>query len=77
LSEIKNDLIFECKSAEQIGGVQLRKGDILKFEQPDFEEVLKIKNLILSKLNQKSTAIIFFHLDKTCLKNYETKTLFE
>lgn len=77
LSEMKNDLIFECKSSGQIGGLQLRKGDILKFEQPDFEEVLKIKNLILSKLNQKSTAIIFFHLDKTCLKNYETKTLFE
>ncbi len=77
LSETKNDLIFECKSAGQIGGLQLRKGDILKFEQPDFEEVLKIKKLILSKLNQKSTAIIFFHLDKTCLKNYETKTLFE
>ncbi|MBK9935135.1 MAG: hypothetical protein IPP05_13605 [Cytophagaceae bacterium] len=77
LSETKNDLIFECKSSGQIGGVHLRKGDVLKFEQPEFDEVLKIKKLILSKLNQKSTAIILFHLDKTCLKNYETKTLFE
>ena len=77
LSETKNALIFECKSSGQIGGVHLRKGDVLKFEQPEFDEVLKIKKLILSKLNQKSTAIILFHLDKTCLKNYETKTLFE
>lgn len=77
LSEIKKDALFECKSPGQIGGIQLRKGDILKMEKPDFDEILKIKNLILSKLNQKKTSIILFHLDKTCLEKYDTKALFE
>ncbi len=75
-SELQQITIFEltdkfntfiCLKDSTLHDFSFRKGDLLRYESPDFQEMKLIKQAILARLKNKEVEIIYFHLHKDCL----------
>ena len=62
LFEVKNDAIFNNFS--------VRKGDIFRCEDSDFEEILEGAKLILDKISNEKLTFALYHLDEKSLTTY-------
>jgi hypothetical protein len=56
-------------------GYALQKDDILRDEQSDFKEILRIAEIISSKLKNTPCRVSFYHLDSVILKKYSLHEL--
>ena len=58
-----------------IDGIELKKGDVLRSENSDYNEVLKVAGIISSEINNNNPRLALFHLDSLILKKYSTHEL--
>lgn len=52
------------------GGIELKKGDVIRHETAEFKEIERVKSDISRKHNMKNSRQIIYHLDSTNLSNY-------
>ena len=64
----KKDNVYTVRNGFYQEGKYLAAGDEIRFEESDFEEILKTKKLIESQLQEYS--IILYHLDSKNLSKY-------
>jgi hypothetical protein len=79
LTEIQDNEAFEktelgnqflCTSDVQFKNISLRKNDILKYENSDFDQINKTKNRVLQQTKAPETTLILYHLDEKNLSNF-------
>lgn len=61
---------YEVISAHSIEKHDLTKGDEIRFEQSDFSEIIKVRQLIEKSFSLENSTIILYHLDSANLSNY-------
>ena len=54
---------------------ELCKGDIIRLENSNHDEIVKVKHLVESKLRQDKYSVILYHLDSTNLSKYTTNEI--
>lgn len=67
-TELENQ--FLCTSDVQFKNISLRKNDILKYENSDFDQINKTKNRVLQQTKAPETTLILYHLDEKNLSNF-------
>jgi hypothetical protein len=70
LFKVKNDTLFENFS--------IRKGDIFRCEESNFEEIFNSSEIILDKISNEKLTFALYHLEEKCLSKYsndQIKTL--
>lgn len=67
LFEVKNDGVFKNFS--------IRKGDIFRCENSDFEEIFEGSALILDKISNEKLTFALYHLDEKSLTTYSNDQL--
>lgn len=65
-----NSRRFTLRDTLNIDGSQLLPGDLVRIEQSDFREILKVKNLVERKLGTGNYSVALYHLDISNLNNY-------
>jgi hypothetical protein len=66
---------FEILKDTLLQGYELKKGDILKDEQSNYEEIITTANEISSRLKNTRTRVVLYHLDSVLLSKYSTYEL--
>jgi len=57
---------------QDIAEYDLKAHDIVRYEQPDAEEIIYLKSVVEEKLGKQAHANIIYHLDEKCLNQYTT-----
>ena len=72
LYQWKQDSCYEVLKDHKVEGRQLEKGDIIRWEVSEYEEVMKVKNAIESYPSLKGSrySVILYHLDFNNLSNF-------
>jgi hypothetical protein len=68
----KNKNIFTAVQDSIIFGYDIKKGDVLRNEQCDYDDILKSAQIISKKISNKSYRVSLYHLDTLTLKKYST-----
>lgn len=74
IKKINNDHYFFLKDTT-INDIAFKKGDLLRKEKSEYDEVVKAAKLISSKLKNTTLTLALFHLDSVTLKKYSTHEL--
>lgn len=62
--------LYQATANAQMGQSSIREGDVLRYEKSDFNTILRVTNLIDSRLSNKPKTIILYHLDSKNIKNF-------
>jgi hypothetical protein len=68
----KNKNVFTAVQDSIIFGYDIKKGDVLRNEQCDYDDILKSAQIINEKISNKSYRVSLYHLDTLTLKKYST-----
>jgi hypothetical protein len=68
----KNGNVFTAIQDSIIFGYDIKKDDLLRNEQCDYEDILKSTELISGKMANKNLRVSLYHLDTLTLKKYST-----
>jgi hypothetical protein len=68
----KNGNIFTAIHDSIIFGYDIKKDDVLRNEQCDYEDILESAELISKKISNKNLRVSLYHLDTLTLKKYST-----
>ena len=71
---VKNQL-FKVKEDAIFNNFSVRKGDIFRCEDSDFEEVLEGSALILDKISNEKLTFALYHLDEKSLTTYSNEQI--
>ncbi|RZK56076.1 MAG: hypothetical protein EOO91_12830 [Pedobacter sp.] len=83
LSDLKNSTLFSPQSDEiylaktDLPTFGLMKNDEVRYEESKVEDIKKTAEYLSSHLSEKPINLIYYHLDKNLLKNYEITQLEE
>ncbi len=66
----KNGNVFTALQDSIILGYDIKKGDLLRNEQCDYEDILKSAKLISEKVANNKLRVSLYHLDTVTLKKY-------
>jgi len=69
-AELSENQLFEVKKDTIFDNFSVRKGDIFRCENSDFEEVLAGSELILNKISNEKLTFTLYLLDEKSLKSY-------
>jgi hypothetical protein len=69
-TQLSNNQLFEAKNDGIFNNFSIRKGDIFRCENSDFEEVLAGSALILEKISNEKLTFALYHLDEKSLTTY-------
>jgi hypothetical protein len=58
-----------------LGGYDLKKGDLLRIEQSELDDLVSVANSINSRLKNSSLRVALYHLDSVTLSKYNTHEL--
>ena len=72
LYQWKEGLCYEVLQDHKVEGHQLEKGDIIRWEVSDYEEMMKVKNVIESypALSGSRYSVVIYHLDFNNLSKF-------
>lgn len=68
--QLSDNQLFEVKSDAIFNHFSIRKGDIFRCENSDFEEVMEGAELILEKISNEKLTFALYHLDEKSLTTY-------
>jgi hypothetical protein len=68
----KNKNVFTAVQDSIIFGYDIKKGDVLRNEQCDYDDILESAELINKKISNKNLRVSLYHLDTLTLKKYST-----
>ncbi len=68
----KNGNVFAVLKDSIVFGYDIKKADILRNEQCEYDEILKATQLISEKISNKKLRVSLYHLDTVTLKKYTT-----
>jgi hypothetical protein len=71
----KNGNRYEILKDTLLQGYELKKGDIVKDEQSNYEEIISATNEISSRLKNTQIRVALYHLDSVLLSKYTTHEL--
>lgn len=71
----KNDNRYEILKDTLLQGYDLKKGDILKDEQSQYEEIISAAGEISNRLKNTRIRVSLYHLDSVLLSKYSTHEL--
>jgi hypothetical protein len=74
IEEINRTMFFLLRDTI-INGIQLKKDDIIRREQSNYEDIMSSAQLINEKLNTQHLRLSLFHLDSVILNKYPTDEL--
>ncbi len=69
-TQLSNNQLFEVKNDAIFNNFSIRKGDIFRCENSDFEEVLAGSTLTLEKISNEKLTFALYHLDEKNLTTY-------
>ena len=72
---LKNGDQFEIVKDTIVMGYELKKGDVIRNEESQVEEIIKVGAMLASKLPVVRRQLILFHLDSVTLKKYSVYEL--
>ncbi len=58
-----------------VEGHLIKEGDIIRLETSPLEEILKVKRLVNSKINQQPHCIVLYHLDSLNISQYSEEDI--
>lgn len=61
---------FELKKDTSWNNIAFKKGDLLRYENASFEDIIKAANIIKEKLNNRQPRLSLYHLDSITLNKY-------
>jgi hypothetical protein len=68
----KKKNVFTAVQDSIIFGYDIKKGDVLRNEQCDYDDILKSAQIISEKISNKSYRVSLYHLDTLTLNKYST-----
>jgi hypothetical protein len=68
----KKENTFTALQDSLIFGYDIKKGDVLRNEQCDYDDIIKSAKLINEKILNKNLRVSLYHLDTVTLKKYST-----
>jgi hypothetical protein len=71
----KNGNMFTALQDSLIFGYDIKKGDMLRNEQCDYDDIIKSAKLINEKIANKNCRVSLYHLDTVTLKKYSTNEM--
>jgi hypothetical protein len=73
--QAKNEYSFSCRADTFWKGYYFRKGDLLRLEDSEYEEIVKIANYTAKRLGNREMRLAFFHCDSVTLSKYSSDEL--
>jgi hypothetical protein len=73
--ELSDSQLFEVKKDTLFKNFSIRKGDIFRCEESNFEEVLEGSEMILDKISNEKLTFALYHLEEKCLSKYSDDQL--
>ncbi len=75
LKKTEDRQIFICAENGTLQHLDFRKGDIFRFEEVNFNELLQVKKAVVSRIKNKHPEILFYHLDESAMDKFSMKQL--
>ena len=69
-TQLAKNQLFKAKNDATFNNFSVRKGDIFRCEDSDFEEVMEGSELILSKISNEKLTFALYHLDEKSIATY-------
>ena len=69
-TQLAKNQLFKAKNDATFNNFSVRKGDIFRCEDSDFEEVMEGSELILSKISNEKLTFALYHLDEKSITTY-------
>lgn len=63
---------FQIKADTVINGIVLKQGDILRYENCSYEDIVQAAAILKEKINNKNFRLSLYHLDSLILSKYST-----
>jgi hypothetical protein len=73
LQKQPNGKLFVCLENCTFKNRSFRKGDLFRFEDVSFRNLLLVKNAVLSRIQNEDTEVIFYHLEESALNRFSKK----
>jgi hypothetical protein len=74
-TQLSDNQLFEVKKDTLFKNFSIRKGDIFRCEESNFEEVLEGSEMILDKISNEKLTFALYHLEEKCLTKYSDDQL--
>jgi hypothetical protein len=74
-TQLSDNQLFEVKKDTLFKNFSIRKGDIFRCEESNFEEVLEGSEMILDKISNEKLTFTLYHLEEKCLTKYSDEQL--
>jgi hypothetical protein len=63
---------FQIKVDTIINGIVLKQGDILRYENSSYEDIVQASAILKEKIRHKNFRLSLYHLDSLILSKYST-----